>query len=130
MIIDIIQRISFTSHSNFQLAPPAMVRGPAATASVWAPAPSSPMVFLMLGTGKVPHKRNLLQSKIQVAASRYDLTDEEAYDLGRRSIYHATHRDAASGGIVRLNSSDHSTFKLLLLYQSVPHEAHWFRGNL
>ena len=32
---------------------------------------------------------------------RYDLTDEEAYDLGRRSIYHATHRDAASGGIVR-----------------------------
>ena len=32
----------------------------------------------------------------------YDLTDEEAYDLGRRSIYHATHRDAASGGIVRV----------------------------
>jgi len=33
---------------------------------------------------------------------RYDLTDEEAYDLGRRSIYHATFRDAASGGIVRV----------------------------
>ena len=33
---------------------------------------------------------------------RYDLTDEEAYDLGRRSIYHATHRDGASGGIVRV----------------------------
>lgn len=32
---------------------------------------------------------------------RWDLTDEEAYDLGRRSIYHATHRDAYSGGIVR-----------------------------
>nr|ALS04248.1 proteasome subunit beta type-5 [Acartia pacifica] len=31
---------------------------------------------------------------------RYDLTDEEAYDLGRRSIYAATYRDAASGGIV------------------------------
>jgi 20S proteasome subunit beta 5 len=30
-----------------------------------------------------------------------DLTDEEAYDLARRSIYHATFRDAASGGIVR-----------------------------
>ena len=30
-----------------------------------------------------------------------DLTDEEAYDLGRRSIYHATYRDAASGGVVR-----------------------------
>merc|ERR1712241_1382530 len=33
---------------------------------------------------------------------REDLTDEEAYDLGRRSIYHATYRDAASGGIVRV----------------------------
>ena len=32
---------------------------------------------------------------------REDLTDEEAYDLARRSIYHATFRDAASGGIVR-----------------------------
>jgi hypothetical protein len=34
--------------------------------------------------------------------TRYDLTNEEAYDLGRRSIYHATHRDAASGGIIRV----------------------------
>lgn len=33
---------------------------------------------------------------------KWDLTDEEAYDLGRRSIYHATHRDAYSGGIVRV----------------------------
>ncbi|XP_043275813.1 proteasome subunit beta type-5 [Venturia canescens] len=32
----------------------------------------------------------------------WDLTDEEAYDLGRRSIYHATHRDSYSGGIVRV----------------------------
>ncbi len=32
---------------------------------------------------------------------RYDLTDEEAYDLGRRAIFHATFRDSASGGIVR-----------------------------
>jgi len=31
----------------------------------------------------------------------WDLQDEEAYDLARRSIYHATHRDAYSGGIVR-----------------------------
>merc|ERR1712010_378104 len=29
---------------------------------------------------------------------REDLTDEEAQELGRRSIYHATHRDAYSGG--------------------------------
>ncbi|KAK9890973.1 hypothetical protein WA026_013310 [Henosepilachna vigintioctopunctata] len=33
---------------------------------------------------------------------KWDLTDQEAYDLGRRSIYHATHRDSASGGIIRV----------------------------
>nr|AGM32352.1 proteasome subunit beta type-5-like protein [Coptotermes formosanus] len=32
----------------------------------------------------------------------WDLTDEEAYELARRSIYHATHRDAYSGAIVRV----------------------------
>ena len=32
---------------------------------------------------------------------RYDMSDEEAYDLGRKAIFHATHRDSASGGIVR-----------------------------
>lgn len=33
---------------------------------------------------------------------KWDLTDEAAQDLGRRAIYHATHRDAYSGGIVRV----------------------------
>jgi len=33
---------------------------------------------------------------------KWDLTEEEAYDLGNRGIYHATHRDGASGGICRL----------------------------
>jgi len=33
---------------------------------------------------------------------RHDLTVEEAVELGRRSIYHATHRDGASGGVVRV----------------------------
>jgi len=33
---------------------------------------------------------------------RDDLTVEEAIDLGKRAIYHATHRDAASGGISNL----------------------------
>ncbi|MEE6515223.1 hypothetical protein FKM82_023803, partial [Ascaphus truei] len=32
----------------------------------------------------------------------YDLTPQEAYDLGRRAIAHATHRDAYSGGVVNL----------------------------
>ncbi|XP_047120145.1 proteasome subunit beta type-5-like [Schistocerca piceifrons] len=36
------------------------------------------------------------------AGYNWDLSDEEAYDLGRRAIYHATHRDAYSGGIVRV----------------------------
>jgi len=33
---------------------------------------------------------------------RQDLTDKEAYDLGQRAIYHATFRDAASGGVIRV----------------------------
>jgi len=33
---------------------------------------------------------------------KWDLTDVEAYELGRRAIYHATHRDAMSGGMVRV----------------------------
>ena len=32
---------------------------------------------------------------------RWDLTDDEAFDLAQRSIYHATFRDAGSGGFVR-----------------------------
>ena len=31
---------------------------------------------------------------------RHDLSVQEAYDLGQRAIYHATHRDAYSGGVV------------------------------
>eukprot|EP01017_Pseudomicrothorax_dubius_P000254 TRINITY_DN0_c1425_g1_i2.p1 TRINITY_DN0_c1425_g1~~TRINITY_DN0_c1425_g1_i2.p1 ORF type:complete len:198 (+),score=38.47 TRINITY_DN0_c1425_g1_i2:83-676(+) len=33
---------------------------------------------------------------------RKDLTVEEAVDLGVRAIYHATHRDAGSGGVCRV----------------------------
>lgn len=33
---------------------------------------------------------------------RWDLTDEEAQELGRRSIYAAGHRDAFSGNTVNL----------------------------
>jgi len=32
----------------------------------------------------------------------YGMGVEEAYDLGQRAIYHATHRDAYSGGVVNL----------------------------
>lgn len=34
------------------------------------------------------------------AAYDYNLSVAEAIDLGRRAIYHATHRDAYSGGVV------------------------------
>jgi len=33
---------------------------------------------------------------------KYDMSKEQAFDLGRRAIYHATHRDAYSGGTVNL----------------------------
>ncbi|ROT83582.1 hypothetical protein C7M84_023237 [Penaeus vannamei] len=33
---------------------------------------------------------------------RWDLSDTEAQELGRRAIYHATFRDAYSGGVVRV----------------------------
>lgn len=35
---------------------------------------------------------------------RDDMTVEEAYELGRRGIAHATHRDAYSGGVVNSES--------------------------
>lgn len=33
---------------------------------------------------------------------KYDMSVEEAIELGQRSIYHATHRDAASGGVINV----------------------------
>jgi len=47
------------------------------------------------------------------AGYRHDLTDEEAYDLGRRAIYHATHRDAASGGVVRVYHMKPTGFEVI-----------------
>lgn len=32
----------------------------------------------------------------------YDMSVEDAIALGQKSIYHATHRDAASGGVINL----------------------------
>ena len=37
----------------------------------------------------------------------WDMSVEDAIDLGRRSIYHATHRDAGSGGFI---NGTHSNF--------------------
>jgi len=38
------------------------------------------------------------------AGWRWDLTEEQACELGRRAIFHATHRDAYSGGVVNVYS--------------------------
>lgn len=43
----------------------------------------------------------------------FDMTDEEAYDLGRRAIYHATHRDAYSGGVVRVYAIHKDGYKII-----------------
>jgi len=45
---------------------------------------------------------------------KWDLTDEEAQKLGQRAIFHATHRDAYSGGIVRGNTF---IFRLFFYFQ-------------
>lgn len=39
------------------------------------------------------------------AAYDYNLSVADAIDLGRRAIYHATHRDAYSGGVVNCKFS-------------------------
>ena len=33
---------------------------------------------------------------------KFDMADEEAQELGRRAIYHATHRDGYSGGLINV----------------------------
>ncbi|XP_064611317.1 proteasome subunit beta type-5-like [Liolophura sinensis] len=53
-------------------------------------------MLFSVGSGS-PYAYGVLDS-----GHRWDLTVEEAYDLGQRSIYHATHRDAYSGGVVNL----------------------------
>ena len=36
------------------------------------------------------------------AHRRPDMSEKEAVELGKRAIYHATHRDSGSGGVVRV----------------------------
>ena len=46
---------------------------------------------------------------------KFDMTVEEANDLGQRAIYHATHRDAYSGGVVNGACFSFSFFLLFFL---------------
>merc|ERR1712066_432533 len=43
----------------------------------------------------------------------FDLSIDDACELGRRSIYHATHRDAASGGVVRVYHMKPTGFEVI-----------------
>ncbi|XP_065566513.1 proteasome subunit beta type-5-like [Artemia franciscana] len=54
---------------------------------------------------------------------RYDLSDKEAIELGRRAIYHATHRDAASGGFIRVVHINKDGVKLISVDDS--NDIHW-----
>ena len=72
------------------------------------------------------------------------MTSEEAIDLGRRAIYHATFRDAYSGGVVNLYhvqengwvkiSQDDVTelhykvLTLLMISILVSQDLAWYRG--
>lgn len=44
---------------------------------------------------------------------RYDMSVEEAIELGKRAIMHATHRDAYSGGT---NNGTYINVRCLLMY--------------
>lgn len=68
--------------------------------------------------------------------SGYDakMSNEEAYDLGRRAIYAATHRDSYSGGIVRGKNIVITAFiSMLIMYHfpfSLRHEGDWLATHL
>lgn len=47
---------------------------------------------------------------------REDMSVEEAYELGRRGITHATHRDAYSGGVVNCEYRCSIVVFILLIY--------------
>ena len=63
---------------------------------------------------------------------RWDLTDEEAQELGRRSIYAAGHRDAFSGNTCNLYHVKEDGWRFigtLLRHLRSSAHLHWFLGN-
>lgn len=55
---------------------------------------------------------------------KHDLSVEEAVELGRRAIYHATHRDGASGGVVRVYHVHEKGWTKVIAGEDV-NELHW-----
>lgn len=63
----------------------------------------------------------------------HDLSVKDALELGRRSIYHATHRDAMSGGSVNCKlyysiEIAHNTYIFCIVYH-VTEEGWTYHGN-
>lgn len=58
------------------------------------------------------------------SAYKWDLTVEEGVELGRRAIYHATHRDGASGGVVRVYHVHQNGWTRVIEGEDV-NELHW-----
>jgi len=54
---------------------------------------------------------------------KWDLSDEEACELGRRAIYHATHRDAYSGGTINVYHITEDGWKFISAQDC--NELHW-----
>ena len=59
---------------------------------------------------------------------RFDMTDEEAIELGQQAIYHATYRDAYSGGMN--NGCVSSSFNSMHLVISISHVSHVYPRNI
>merc|ERR1719420_1756524 len=55
---------------------------------------------------------------------KYDLELKDAIELGRRAIYHATHRDGASGGVVRVYHVHEKGWTKMIAGEDV-NELHW-----
>ncbi|CAH8839059.1 unnamed protein product [Trichobilharzia szidati] len=63
-----------------------------------------------VGSGS-PYAYGVLDTKY-----KYEMKDEEAYELAKRSIFHATHRDAASGGFVNLYHMKEDGWKFIGIF--------------
>ncbi|KAF8568528.1 hypothetical protein P879_05771 [Paragonimus westermani] len=62
---------------------------------------------------------------------KFQMTDEEAYELARRAILHATYRDSASGGFINPTGGDESKESCLnVLVLADPHLVGPFKGHI
>lgn len=80
--------------------------------------------YFSAGSGS-PYAYSILDTE-----HRFDMTKDEAIELGRKAIYHATYRDAASGGI---NNRNLCYFNLMidifsLLYGTRRMDLYWCGG--